>query len=319
MKIKSKLWNLKRIFKRAYSSLWQDSTDYLDAYSLDLEVSQPSTASLQSAKVIRGQNKPPSLMIYGVRPRAGTNFIGRLLSNHPDICAYPNDIYEIPFLCMTNKLTAFQDAFFGDYYRNIQQMKKNDFLPLFGASFISHLYSFVPENKTLLTKEPDVRYLRYFPTMFPHENLLLVLRDGRDVVHSTVTSWPDMDFKTVCQRWHDSAMLILEYQKKYRDQFLLIKYEDMLENPEKLLTEILNHYHLNPETYPFDSITDTPIIGSSTASNQGEGVSWKPIKANKEFKPTNKWLTWTPAQKKMFKDIAGESLLACQYCDNLDW
>lgn len=319
MKIKHKLWSLRRTFKRAYSSLWQDKIDYLDAYSQELELSLPRAESLQSAKTIRGHDKPASLMIYGVTPRAGTNYIGRLIASHPSICAYPNDIYEIPFLCMSNKLTAFQDAFFGDYYRNIEQMNKNDFLPLFGASFISHLYSFVPKNKILLTKEPDVRYLRYFPIMFPHENLLLVLRDGRDVVHSTITSWPNMDFKEVCKRWNDSAMLIQAFQKKYGERCLVIKYESMLDDPKKLLTEVLKHYHLDPESYPFDSITDTPIIGSSTASNKDGEVSWKPIKADKEFKPTNKWLTWTPSQKKIFKKIAGEGLLACHYCDNLDW
>jgi len=319
MKLKNLLWQIKNNLINGYEAIWRNKKDYDDAYSLDLDTEDVSDTAIESAKTIRGPKHPATLMVFGVAPRSGTNYIGNVIANHPDICAYPNDIYEIPFLRLTNKLKDFQDGFFGDYYRNIQRMKKNDFLPLFGASFIAHLYSYVPPGKIMLTKEPDARFLRYFPTVFPHENLLLVIRDGRDVADSAIKTWPDMSFKKICQRWNDSARLILDFQEKYKDKYLLVKYEDMLHDPLPIVESILQHYKLNPDTYPFDKIKSMPIVGSSTASKKDDTVNWKPVPANENFKPTNKWEKWTEKQKNIFKKIAGETLIAANYCDSQDW
>lgn len=319
MRIKNKLWRIKRNIHKSWSGLMHASTHYHNAYSLDFDITPASRTAIQSARDIRGITRPPALMLYGVTPRAGTNYIGKLLSMHPDITAYPNNIYEIPFLCMTDKLQSFQNAFFNDYSRNLENMGENDFLPIFGSSFISHLYSFAPENGVILTKDPDVRFLRYYPLLFPHENLLLVLRDGRDVVHSTITTWPSMNFKSICQRWHDSARLILEFQKRHQNKYLLIKYEEMLENPPEQLAHVLRHYDLDTDSYPFDAINSMPIIGSSTASKVDGKVNWKPVESDGNFKPTNKWLTWTKQQKNIFKKIAGNTLIECGYSDDLNW
>jgi len=319
MSIKGSLSKLFKISKRLWASFRQEQIDYNNAYSLDIDVADVSDEAYANAKIIRGTNKQPALMLYGVAPRSGTNYVANVLANHPDVVAYPNEIYEIPFLRLTNKLNDFQTAFYKDYHRNIQHMQKNDFLPLFGASFLAHLFSFVPDNKTMLVKEPDVRFLRYFPLVFPHENLLLILRDGRDVVHSTLSTWPSMNFKKVCQRWSDSSKLILKFQEKNKEKHLLIKYEDLLDNPRTELTKILQHYKLNIDTYPFEKIESMPIIGSSTASKNNDEVSWKPVASTKTFKPTGKWNSWTSEKKAIFKNIAGDALIKTKYCDNLDW
>ena len=319
MDLRKQFFKMKANLNNSWSALWQDKTDYRDAYSLDFDISEVSEDAISSAKSIRGIDRPATIMVFGVAPRSGTNYIGNVISNHPDVSAYPNEIYEVPFLRITNKLKSFQDAFFDDYYRNIENMNKNDFLPLFGSSFIAHLYSYIPKGKTMLVKEPDTRFLRYFPYVFPHEHLLLVLRDGRDVVDSTIRTWPSMDFKKICQRWSDSTKLILKFQRKYNERYLLIKYEDMLDKPKHYMTNILMHYKLDVDSYPFEKIESMPIVGSSTASKKGDEVSWKPIPASKSFKPTNKWNNWTAKQKNDFKTIAGEALIEAKYCNGLDW
>ena len=128
-----------------------------------------------------------------------------------------------------------------------------------------------------------------------------------------------MNFKKVCQRWNDSANLMLKFQNTYKDKYLLIKYEDLLENPKQKLTEILHHYNLTPETYPFDKIESMPIICSSSASKKGNEISWEPVTSTKTFKPSGKWNNWTMKQKNIFKNIAGDTLIKTNYCDDLDW
>lgn len=137
----------------------------------------------------RGKDKPPALIIHGVRHRSGTVFAGEILRLHPDLYAYPNEIWEIPFLKCSNDLLLFQDNFFEIYRPNKNKIGENDFQSIFGSAFISYLYSFAPEGKRLLLKTPWVENLNLFFTYFPNENLICLLRDGRDVVHSTIKTW----------------------------------------------------------------------------------------------------------------------------------
>jgi hypothetical protein len=45
--------------------------------------------------------------------------------------------------------------------------------------------------------------------MFPEEHLLVLTRDGRDVVHSTVKTWPQILFPFACRRYRRSAEMDL--------------------------------------------------------------------------------------------------------------
>jgi protein-tyrosine sulfotransferase len=200
-------------------------------------------------------------------------------------------------------------------------MGEDDFLPLFGASLIAYLHSFVSEGKRVLVKIPDVQYLSYFYTVFPNEDILLLLRDGRDVVSSTMRTWPDKSFSNVCRQWDLSTKAMLEFRDKNKEipsGFWMTRYEDVVRDPANFARIACEKFQLNQENFPFEKIKNISVRGSSSIKSEGK-VTWNASEKPKGFNPVGRWQNWSKRRKKTFKDIAGETLIAAGYTDNQNW
>lgn len=309
---------IKRILKYGLEGIREEQHPFL----APSEPIKASREAIEVARVIRGAH-PPALIIHGVMPRSGTVYTGELLRLHPDLYAYPNELWEVPFLELTGDILKTQKHFFQAYKQNIGRMGDKDFLPLFGASFIAYLYSFVPPGKRMLLKIPDVQYLNYFYTVFPHETPLLLLRDGRDLVASTINSWRGKRFDEVCRLWADSARMMLEFQRHYPQEeykYLTIKYEEVVSAPEAFVTATCETYGLDQSIYPYEQIKILPVRGSSTVKESQRGdVSWDPMEKPDNFKSVGYWRGWPSRQKTIFKEVAGQALIDLGYCPDLDW
>ena len=308
---------LKMLLKRALKS----STFGINGYAPLFNVAKPSDHALEVAALIRGVNRKPAIIIHGVMPRSGTVYIGELLRLHPDLYAYPNDIWETPFLELTGDMLHAQKHFFRAYKQNISKVGENDFLPLFGSSFIAYLHSFVPEGKRMLLKIPDVQYLNYFLSVFPHENLLLLMRDGRDVVNSTIKTWPQKNFPDVCKLWDYSARMILSFCDHYSDKRegkWVAKYEEGVRDPVAFVKDACKHFGLDQNKYPFKKIKEIPVRGSSSLKQNGR-PTWDSKEKPKNFNPVGRWNEWPPKKKQTLKKIAGRTLMDAGYCENMDW
>jgi hypothetical protein len=239
--------------------------------------------------------------------RSGTVYTGELLGLHPDIHQHPNLIWETPFLALTGDIKKLQKDFFLLYQQNIGKIGEHDFLPLFGSSFLTYLYNLVPDDKRMLLKVPGVEYLDYFYDVFPNEHLLLLTRDGRDLVASTIKTWPQLRFVDVCRRWANSANMILRFREAHKDRpgYWLARYEDSVNQPEAFVRDACSNFNLDPGKYPFDKTT------------RKQGDSW--MKKTTGFNPIGRWQQWSAWKKMTFKRIAGQALIDLGYCDNLDW
>jgi len=181
---------------------------------------QLSTAAKQTAETVRGIDHKPAILIQGVMPRCGSNYIAELIGYHPNVYSFPNEIYEFPLLNCADDIILMQNRFFQYYPKNKTRIGEIDFLPLFGSALIAYLYSFVPKDKILLVKSPYVDYLNFFFHLFPYENLVLILRDGRDVVQSTIKTWPDKyAFPDICSTWDRNANMILDCDNHFKNKY----------------------------------------------------------------------------------------------------
>jgi protein-tyrosine sulfotransferase len=270
----------------------------------------------------RGEGRRPAIFIQGIMPRSGTVYIGELLRLHPCIYAFPNQIWEFPALALSNDLNKLQSKFLSSYRFNQDKFEENDFVVLFGAAFMAYLHQSIPVDQRLLIKMPSVQYLNYFPAMFPHENLIILLRDGRDLVHSTLRTWKQLNFVQVCLRWNRSARIILTTVKQLEScgetEYLLVKYEDALEKPEGFIPEVCRRFGLNESEYPYERIQAIRVIGSSKLEKKG-GVRWRHLDRPKDFRPLEYWKDWSPIRKVVFKAIAGKSLIELGYSQDLNW
>ena len=166
-----------------------------------------------------------------------------------------------------------------------------------------------------------MQFLSYFPIVFPHENLLLLMRDGRDLVSSTIRTWPGEKFSNVCLQWRNSAQHMINFnhnQSSKRDNYQMFRYEDILEEPTDFARNACHWYGLDVDSYPYNKISKIPYRGSSTHQTEG-GVSWEPINAGQTAKTVGHWQQWSAKQTKQFKKIAGEVLIQAGYCTDLNW
>ncbi|HEV2175562.1 MAG TPA: sulfotransferase [Nitrospira sp.] len=278
-----------------------------------------SSGALSAARLIRGESHKPAIMIHGVVQRSGTVYLGELLRLHPDICAYPREVYELPFLNFTERIRRIQRRFLAVYPPNRKNIGRDDFLPLFGTSFITYLIASVPDGQRALFKMPDVSGLQYFRFLFPFEIPLLLLRDGRDLVESTVKTWPEIPFPHACRRWNSNARLMLDQEKTQADaQFQIFRYEDAVRNTSEFMERVCFHCQLDVARYPFDRLAQVAVRGSSALPQSGE-VTWEPLDKPANFNPIGRWKNWSQRQKRIFKRICGRTLIECGYADNHDW
>lgn len=281
----------------------------------------PITSTVyQATQTMRGKNRPPALMMHGIMPRCGTVYVGELLSRHPALLAYPYQLWEVPFLAQAKRVRQLQTGFLADYEDNVGKLGADDFLPLFGAMWIGYLYAHIPPNQHLFTKMAGVQYLDLFFQMFPDEQLLLLVRDGRDVVQSTLKSWPSLGFVNVCRRWQRSAGMVLACQKKFAGNpaYWMVKFEEVLANPIHFVQELCRHFRLPADDYPFDQIATIPVKGSSTLRPTAD-LSWAPVQKPQQFNPVGRWQSWSWWRKSLFKQIAGRSLIQLGYAQDLNW
>lgn len=291
-----------------------------DALNPDLIIPDPLKQAFEVAKTIRGLERGPAVMIHGVSSRSGTVYTGELLSLHPDLFSYPNEMWETPFLELTGDILNLNKKFLKAYRKNAGKLGDSDFLPIFGSSFLAYLHHFAPSDKRLLVKRPKMDYLSHFFKMFPFENILLLIRDGRDVVDSTVRSWAKTNFPKACTRWNNGAKMILSFYRENNKQggIYYTKYEDIFQNPERFVKDACRCFNLDEDKYPFGEINSIPLKGSSFNKKNGR-VSWEATDKGKNFKPIGRWKDWSSKEKEIFKSIAGQSLLEAGYCEDLNW
>lgn len=303
-------------------------TKYL-AYTLDARgfdpneaVIPPSAPALEAARRARGLDRGPAILIHGIMPRSGTVYVGELLRLHPELHAYPYEIWELPLLQQTDHLLDLQAQFFEGYDHNAGKIGEHDFLPLFGAALIAYLHTGAAPGKRMLAKVPSVEHLMAFDAMFPHEHLLLLTRDGRDVVDSTLRTWPTLRFWMACLHWRRAAAMALAFQRRHQDRtqgYWFARFEDAVADPPGFVSTACERFGLDPHGFPFAAIADVKVIGSSKLS-AGAQVSWddhRPKPAR--FSPIGYWQRWNASRKWLFKRIAGQALIDLGYAQDMNW
>lgn len=291
------------------------------SFAPDWGGTRPSASTLETARRIRGAERGAAVMIHGIMPRSGTVYVGELLRLHPDLHAYPHQVWELPFLQLTGDVMQMQAKFLQIYEQNAGKIGAQDFLPLFGAALVAYLHAGVPDGRRMLLKVPSVQYLSAFGAVFPHEHLLVLVRDGRDVVQSTLRTWPQLQFWQVCTRWNRAARMVLAVDQQMKLQtsgYWLARYENALQDPAGFVREACRRFGLEEDRYPYEEIEAIPVQGSSALTEEG-AVHWAPVDRPTGFQPVGYWRSWPRWKRWAFKRIAGEALLALGYGGETDW
>ncbi|MEM9450862.1 MAG: sulfotransferase [Cyanobacteria bacterium P01_E01_bin.6] len=258
------------------------------------------------------------IFILGVMPRSGTNFVYNLLCLHAHcegvgVRDMPEDslLYNADLLARyVSNVSSFwcRHGLRGKddptRQKNNLELKDKLFESLGSGllEYLNHLNHNIGA-KPLVTKTPFVRNLKYFYQLFPTARLIILMRDGRAVVESNYKSF-GMSYEVGMHRWTAAAQEIIEFDQTYRDsehQYLIVKYEDILDDLESEMRRVLAFLELDPEAYDFETAVNLPIFGSSeefakaraaNVDDPGE-VGWKIVQKEKRFNPKSRWSHWS--------------------------
>ena len=256
------------------------------------------------------------IFIHGILPRSGTNYLCDLLLLHPDCVRGREPVREDLFLDHSDHLVAFTKAVRGAWdprWGAFSPDLSDRLCAGIGEGLVSFLWA--DRSRRLVTKSPSVRHLSRFFTFYPWARLLVLVRDGRSVVQSGMHTF-GWDFDRACRMWSEAADAIRHFQQAESaraDRWRLVRYEDLVDDPEGQLRRLFEFLALDPATYDFKAARELPVRGSSAFGREGRDVHWELVARDASFAPKERWRSWRPQQLDRFHWLAGSQLRELGY------
>lgn len=252
------------------------------------------------------------IFILGIMPRSGTNYLWDLLRCHPDCAPARAPIREDFFLQHADALVTYAatvrrswDPAWGVYADDVMKRLHESL----GNALVDFLW--VDRERRLLTKSPSVANLELFFDFFPRARLLVLVRDGRSVVQSCMTTF-GWDFDLAARRWAEAAEAIHRFDRLHADSRLpyrVVRYEDLVDDLEGTMRKALEVVDLDVDAFDFPTAAALPVRGSSAFFGpERHSVHWEPVTKDPSFSPNQRWHGWDAALRERFDWIAGPQL-----------
>jgi hypothetical protein len=290
------------------------------------------------------------IFISGIMRRSGTNYIARLLLEHRDVCR-PDGHWELPLFEAAGVFTQFHEAFLHRGPRgrlaklraSFKQVKHpdrlnysiDDFARCFGEGMMGLLVERVPaesrSSRYLLHKNPGTEGIEHFRRFFPDAKLIFLVRDGRDNVNSLMVAagfkgrrWGikrRIIFCRFAREWARSAQRVMSYSTRPESNCIVVKYEELNSDPERVLKRISEYLDLPVYAEWLRQGSEITVTGSGFYRASGDTIAesagetnWKAVNRTDQFKPVGRWrASWSWLDKFLFAKIAGRALKELGY------
>ena len=264
----------------------------------------------------RNEVSVPPVFVGGAG-RSGTKLVRAILNAHPNI-AISHELKITPHLAeawarthqMRDHLSEFFDA-------------KTEDIDNFFRDFISYFLNGVRgQNEALRVGEKTPNNALVFPhlnRLFPESPIIHIIRDGRDVVSSLLQkNWEGEDGNIVAINTDPGAAAgywdwIVRTGRKaaerpsVRDQYLEIRYEELVSNPETVMRRIIAH-------------VGEPWDDCITRFHEFDDPIYPSVQRPISDKSVGNWeRSIDDETKRIFKDVAGDLLIELGYAKNKDW
>ncbi|MGZ5472162.1 MAG: sulfotransferase family protein [Nitrososphaeraceae archaeon] len=138
-----------------------------------------------------------------------------------------------------------------DLITNIKTIQTADQSRRSFALIIDYIYKeYLKQHKNEASfwgdKTPYMSFaLDWVNIVFPNAKYIHMLRDGRDVVLSMVSSLNQFNnFNSACDRWNWTLNAIQKFEKKNHNKVLTVKYEDLVSNPENHIKKVFDFLNI---------------------------------------------------------------------------
>lgn len=280
------------------------------------------------------------VVIRGIMPRSGTNFVADLLRLHPAMAVNPGDFWEFAPLRFTPLWTKYVAAV--EACKHAPGFDAARFEPHIGRAWIDYLRESAPVPAThLVVKEPSVEFLSEQYRMFPGSRTIVVVRDARDLIESALRSgfvlprrqwwrrrhWrrllPLGDFRALCRMYAAAGSRLIAFLDKRQDltqnrQVQVVRYEDVVAETQTRVRMLLTDLGVDDASYDWQGLDTLPVRGSSFLRGAGGQMDFAQGQAKTQaFQPVGRWADWSRPQRRVFEQVAGEVMQQLGY--DWDW
>ena len=268
-------------------------------------------------QVPASRGRPRVIFVRGVTPRSGTNYLRDLLVLHPACRKARAPIWEDFALDAAVLLEEYVRRLAAKWPKGwaVPAEVGSDVLRALGDSLIVSLIGDDPDA-TVVAKTPSVTGLDSFPRLFPDDRLVLLVRDGRDVVVSLERSF-GWSFEHALREWTRGAESIIRFRDANKAQegtrWQLVRYEDVLSDVASSIAALVSFTGLAEGLLDVEEARRLPVRGSSTFGSTEGGVHWRPTEQDATFNPVRRWGDWDLQRHARFNWVAGEAMQELGY------
>jgi hypothetical protein len=258
------------------------------------------------------------VFILGIEARSGTNYLRNLLIHHPRCRRLFSDPRAEDFLIANlGHLKGFED----DIVKRVSQWEDHrqkdgavkvleEAVGAMAAEVVTRLGGGTTGTSEgyLVTKSPSTEGLALFPKYLNRHKLIILVRNGVSVVESMKVGF-GWDYLGQMLAWRDSARRILSFvETQPEGSFVLVRYEDLHDDPEKEMRRVLDYLALDAGDYPMARLRDEPVFGSSYMLDENGEVQWRGLARPDGFDPRERGSDWPPRRREIFRRIAGSEM-----------
>lgn len=201
--------------------------------------------------------KTPMLFILG-KGRSGTSLLQNMLDAHPGIIGPPESKFVVllyPRFSHIKKWTKsdillfvkclYMEPLFATLWHVDREKLTTLLLSIKEYADYSLLckivYYQMQKENVLLISDKNPQYVLFINTLlkiFPDAKFIHIVREPRDNIYSQIISFREKNPIFRAYQWVGFNKIIEAKKKQLPDRFFLIKYEDLVENPEGIMMEL---------------------------------------------------------------------------------
>lgn len=230
-------------------------------------------------------------------PRSGTSMMQWALRQHPRLWGGQESDYLIPLMRSLRDVHEHGSRRGKLHWLSGQEVGFDEFVRHVGIG-INSLYTSRSGGKRWVEQTPQYTlHLNNMVRLFPDGRFLFMVRDGRDVVHSLRNFVSPVEHRNGCQIWKDFMTAGLEFtDDDHGEQMMMVSYRAAVEETSQEMAKVFEFIDEDFEQASVEFIRSNSPINSSFS--EAEGLA-----------RTKRWQTWSPDEREVFADVAGDLLV----------
>lgn len=251
--------------------------------------------------------KPRFLFILSPAPRCGTNFLFDVLTLCPLLSSARID--EDHFISEFATIETFLRQSLAK--SSLSELRRETLMKVLERAISQALLEAVSSgpgategDHLTVFKTPTTLGLSAALSTFPDSSrFLVIVRDGRDVIESSVLSFPWFNFAYVFHRWRSGCEALFEAEAAGSGRLKRVRYEDLLNDPGTTIREVFGWLGLPTDAFPYEQVALLPVRGSSESRLSNGEVSWLPTREPLAVRPDARASEATPLRRCLFRAI----------------